>query len=170
MKKILFSLVYLICICAIITPMQAQKYGHVNLGNLLAEMPEVDAGSKQLEAYQTQLVEALRVKVTDWEKRYKALESQVTQLPPNEVREKEEILVTEQRGLLEQEQAITVEVNKKRTAIMGPIINKVQVAIETIGAEKGYTMIFDTSIPNVVLYVSETEDLIPLVKAKLGIE
>ena len=170
MKKILRSLVCIICLITISSQLQAQKYGHVNLGNLLTEMPEVQEGSKKLESYQAQLVAALKLKVDDWEKRYKALESKVTELPPNEVREKEEKLVAEQRILLQEEQMITVEVNKKRTAIMGPIINKVQIAVEAVGAENGYTMIFDTSIPNVVLYVNESEDLIPLVKAKLGIE
>ena len=170
MKKILRSIICIICLITISTQIQAQKYGHVNLGNLLTEMPEVEEGSKKLETHQAQLVAELKVKVDDWEIRYRALENKVQDLPPNEVREKEEKLVAEQRSLLQEEQMITAKVNEKRNEIMGPIIQRVQVAIDAIGAENGYTMIFDTSIPNTILFVSEAENLIPQVKAKLGIE
>ena len=170
MKKILRSLACIICLITISTQVQAQKYGHVNLGNLLTQLPEVEAGSKQLESHQAQLVDELRIKVADWEKRYKALESMVKQLPPNEVREKEEKLVAEQRKLLQEEQMITAKVNEKRNQIMGPIIQRVQVAINAVGAENGYTMIFDTSIPNAILFVNESVDLANQVKVKLGIK
>jgi outer membrane protein len=45
-----------------------------------------------------------------------------------------------------------------------------QDAINEIGKEGKYTMIFDTSIFNTILFARDSDDLEPLVKGKLGIK
>jgi len=52
---------------------------------------------------------------------------------------------------------------------MGPILQKVQDVINEIGRENGYTMIFDTSIPNAFLFVEDSVDISKMVLGKLGI-
>jgi len=103
MKKILLSIICVTCLLLISTDSYAQKYGHVNLGNLLTEMPGINSGSEALEKYQAQLIAELQNKVADWEKRYKELSEKVNELPPNEVKQKEQKLLEEQQKLLQEE-------------------------------------------------------------------
>jgi len=58
---------------------------------------------------------------------------------------------------------------QKQEEILSPIIDKAKSAIQTTAKENGYTYIFDTSV-GVLLYWPETsDDILPLVKKKLGI-
>ena len=147
----------------------AQKYGHVNLGNLLSQMPEIEASSAQLVTFQEQLQKALQLKIDSWEKRVVDMQNKVSEMTPNVVKQMEDKLLKEQQEILQEEQLLSNKVLEKRNEIMAPIIAKAQNAIDQIGRENGYTMIFDTSIPNLVLYVKESDDLMDQVLAKLGI-
>ncbi len=147
----------------------AQKYGHVNLGNLLSKMPEIEASSAQLVTFQEQLQKALQLKIDSWEKRVVDMQNKVSEMTPNEVKQMEDKLLKEQQEILQEEQLLSNKVLEKRNEIMAPIIAKAQNAIDQLGRENGYTMIFDTSIPNLVLYVKESDDLMDQVLAKLGI-
>ena len=51
---------------------------------------------------------------------------------------------------------------------MAPIQQKVMTAIQSVGAEGEYTMIFENNVP---IYVgSSVEDITPKVKEKLGLK
>jgi outer membrane protein len=58
---------------------------------------------------------------------------------------------------------------KKKEEVYTPIIKKAEDAIKGIAKEKGYSYIFDTSV-GVVLYAQESDDIMPLVKTKLGLK
>ena len=132
-------------------------------------MPEVNEGTKLLETYQSQLVKQMEQKVADWQRRYQELSEKVQTLSPKELKELEEKLLQEQQELRLEDQKMAQQVNEKRAEIMSPILQKVQTALDAVGQENGYTMIFDTSIPNTILYVSESDNLEKQVLAKLGI-
>ena len=67
-----------------------------------------------------------------------------------------------------QESAQT-SLQKKKEEIYTPIIKKAEDAIKGIAKEKGYSYIFDTSV-GVVLFAQESDDIMPMVKTKLGIK
>ncbi len=50
-----------------------------------------------------------------------------------------------------------------------PIIDKIKKAIEDVAKANGYTHVFDTAT-GVLLYFDDANDIMPLVKAKLGIK
>jgi outer membrane protein len=49
-----------------------------------------------------------------------------------------------------------------------PIIDKAKKAIEDVAKENGYTYIFDSSV-GVLLYYENSDDIMTLVKKKLGL-
>jgi hypothetical protein len=58
---------------------------------------------------------------------------------------------------------------QKREQLLQPILNEVDAAIQAIGKDGQYTMIFDTSVSGGLVYAVESDDLMPAAKAKLGI-
>ena len=54
MKQLFFLLFFGLCLTS--TGFGQQKYGHINLGNLILAMPETEKANADLEAYQGQLV------------------------------------------------------------------------------------------------------------------
>ncbi|MEO0732459.1 MAG: OmpH family outer membrane protein [Bacteroidota bacterium] len=165
MSRFLLALLLLLTTVTV----DAQKYGHVNFGNLLNEMPETDAADKQMEAYQAELVaegEAFAKKLNE---DFLAAQKDAETTPPIEMKKIEEDLLRRQQELQRLEQQIPVKLEAKRRELLGPIIEKAKAAIEAVGKEQGFEMIFDSSLFNSVLFTEEGTDLLPAVKAKLGI-
>jgi len=59
---------------------------------------------------------------------------------------------------------------QKESQLLQPIIEKADKAIKEVGKENGYTYIFDLSRGSVVYFSEVSEDVLPLVKKKLGIQ
>lgn len=149
----------------------AQKYGHLNSGNLLVQLPEVKKADETLAAYQQELI-------TKGEQMAKALEGKIQKyvqeaqggtLSPVQQQQKEGALEKERQAILAYEQEVMTKVEQKRQELLEPVIEKVNNAIQEVGKENGYSMIFDTGVINAILFVEDAADVEPLVKAKLGL-
>jgi outer membrane protein len=137
---------------------------------LLSELPEVKAADSDLEAYQKQLVASGETMVKSFETKYQkyAKEAGEGVLSQVQMQQKEAELGQEQQKIQQYEVEVQQKILQKREELYQPILDKVKVALEAIGNEQGYTMIFDAS-GGVLLHAKESEDVMPLVKAKLGL-
>jgi outer membrane protein len=58
---------------------------------------------------------------------------------------------------------------KKKEELYTPVLKKAEEAINAIAKEKAYSYIFDTSA-GTLLFAQESDDILTLVKAKLGLK
>ncbi|MEM6320150.1 MAG: OmpH family outer membrane protein [Bacteroidota bacterium] len=167
MKKIFFTLLFSVFALSAF----AQKVGHVNTGILLEGMPAVKAADSQLEALQKQLMAKGEEMVKSFQAEYQAVVAEVNAGNMNRVQqeEKQKALQQKQQEIQQYEQKIQMDVLKKREELLKPILDKVDKAIQEVGKESGFLFIFDTAIPNVILFADEPLDVTDKVKAKLGI-
>lgn len=147
----------------------AQKYGHLNFANLLAEMPETAAAEADLKTYNDSLVNVGETMVTNLRTRVAEVEAQMDDLAPKRVAELRVELTEQQQGIARFEQQMGVDINQRRQQLLGPIIEKLRAAVDAVAEEEGYTFIFDTSQFNTLLYARDEDDVMPQVKAKLGL-
>jgi outer membrane protein len=147
----------------------AQKIGHINYDTLLAHMPQMDSVRKvaadfvkQLESQLTAMQNELQTKYND----YQANKDKWTDLIKS-VKEKE--LQDLQQRIQDFQQTAQQEIQKKNEELTKPINEKAKKAIKEVAMEKGYKMILDTGLEN-VLYYEPSDDILPLVKAKLHIK
>jgi outer membrane protein len=171
MKKLLKISILLAIISFAVQSGNAQKFGHVNIGNILIEMPHTLAADSLLKVYQDSLVtigevkaNALQADIAAFSKEYNA-----GNLTPVASQTQQEALQKRRDEILAYEEEIRAAVAKRREELLGPILEKVQAAINEVGKEKGYTMIFDTSAFNTILFANDSDDVAALVKAKLGL-
>lgn len=68
------------------------------------------------------------------------------------------------------QQTAQQDLQKQQDQLLAPITQKLQDAIKAVGAEGGFTFIYDLSIPSVVYTGNGAEDITAKVKAKLGIK
>lgn len=148
----------------------AQKYGHLNFGNLLSAMPETKAADNQLEAFQRQLITKGEKMAQDFQQKVMKFYEDAQTMAPVKAREMEEALQKEQQSILAYEQEVIQKVEAKRAELLNPIIEKAEKAISDVAKEQGYVMIFDTSVFNAVLFATEAEDVMVFVAAKLGLD
>jgi outer membrane protein len=151
---------------------QAQKYGHLNLGNLVASLPETKAADTEVSNFSEQLQTRGEEMATKFRTDYLNLlkDIQAGTLSPVQQQEREKGLEQQQTALQAFELDAQQKVAAKREEVLKPILDKVQAAIESVAKEQGYTMVFDTSVFNAILHVEEADDLMDEVKAKLGVE
>ncbi|MEI7594799.1 MAG: OmpH family outer membrane protein [Bacteroidota bacterium] len=144
------------------------KIGHINSADLLAAMPQRDSAQKVLEAYSKSLEKTLIEMQSEVESKYqKYMADQKTM---NEIvkQSKEKEIQEMQKRLEDFQKSAQEDVSKKEQELVAPILDKAKKAIEDVAKENGYTYILDTSA-GLVLYFDKGDDIIALVKKKLGI-
>ena len=152
-----------------ITSLPAQKYGHLNFAILISELPGTEGAEAELKAFNDAAVAKGEQMVVDLKARVAEVEAQREELSPVQLREMQQELTTERDKIVQYEQQMGVDVAQKRQELLGPVIQQAREAVEAVAEENGYQLIFDTSRFNTVLYGQDSDDIKPLVRAKLGL-
>lgn len=167
MKKIL-----LILACGFLmsnTAFSQTKFGHINSGELLKSMPEVAKAETSIQSYAKTFQDQLQEMGKEYEKKiqeFQAGEKTMTDAM-KEVKVKE---IKDLEARIEStNQSAQEKVEKKRQELLEPIIEKADKAIKSVATENGYDYIFDSST-GALLHAKTSDDLMPKVKAKLGIQ
>lgn len=166
--KYLFLLILVVSVSGSVFAQKASKFGHINTQDLISTMPDRDSAQKKLEVFARELdanMETMNVelnrKYEAYLKEEKGLAELVRQTRQGEIQD------LQQRIQAYQESA-QQEIQKKQSELMQPIIAKAKKAIDEVGKESGFTMIFETSA--IQYMAADVQDVLPLVKAKLGIK
>lgn len=148
-----------------------QRYGHLNLGQLVAVMPQTKAAEGQLKNYRDSLTAEGEKMAIKFREDYTAFvtEARGGNLTPLQQQERQEALQQQQEGIAAYEQQMQQMLAVRRDQLLAPVIDRADQAIREVAKAEGFVMIFDTSIFNAVLFAADSEDVMPLVKAKLGI-
>ncbi len=165
MKKIVFLLALGITIG--FSAQAQKKLGYINSQELLEKMREARKADTALQQYQKSLEDQFRTMATDAQAKFKEYEEKEKTWTDavKEVKTKE--LQDLQNRIQEFQQGAEEKVAKKRQELFKPILDKAQKAIKDVGVEGSYDYIYDGSS---LLYAKDSENILPLVKAKLGIK
>lgn len=150
---------------------QDQQFAHVNLGNVLAEMPQVAEAEEELQELRDSLKTVYEQRIKQLEADYGAFQREVAQgtIPPVQQQQKAQEFQAEQQKIMEFEQQLSSKMEMRRQKKLAPILEQVENAIEKIAVEKGYTMVFDTS-GGAMVYAEESKEISDEVKSELGIQ
>ena len=150
---------------------QEQKYAHVNLGNVLAEMPDVKQAEQEMQELRDSMRTVYEQRIKDLEQDYGEFQRKVAQgtVPPVEQQKKAQQFQAEQQKLMEFERQLSSKMEVRRQKKLAPILEKVDKAIKEVAEENDYTMVFDTSGGS-MLYAEDTKDIGEQVKNKLNLQ
>ena len=148
---------------------KGQKIGLINSNDLLTAMPERATVQKELEEHANQLratLDAMRkeyeTKVAEFQSKQDVMTDIIKQTKIQEITDLE-------KRITEFQKTAESDLQKKEQDLLQPIIDKAKEAINAIAKENSYTLILDSGV-GVVLYSVEGDDILPLVKKKLGME
>lgn len=149
---------------------QAQKFGYLNSSAIMSEVPEVKQAESNLKAYQEQLSKQGQQKVEALQNKYQELARKEKQgeIAPKALQEQADKLKLEEEDLAKLEQDMQNQMAQKREALLQPILDKINKAIQEIAKEQSYSYIFDSSA-GMLLYADESSDVSSLVRTKLGL-
>ena len=145
------------------------KLGYVNSQELLSIMPDMVKADADLKAFAKQYQDQLETMGKEFEKKggdYQTTEKTMSDAVKG-VRQKE--LQDLESRIREYQQTAQEKIGKKKEDLYKPILEKADKAIKEVAKEKGYDYVFDASGGS-LLYAKDSDNLMPLVKTKLGIK
>lgn len=168
MKRILVIAVAFMCIFCVSTFAQMPKFGHINSGELIQQMPGLKDADAQLEVYQKSLEDQMKTMVSEYQtmiQDYQAKEKLMTE-PVKEIKQKE--IGQKEKLIQDFQQSAQEKVAAKKEELYNPILKKAEVAIKDVAKKNGYSYVFDTSV-GAFLYAQEGDNIMDLVKKELNI-
>ena len=165
MKKITF--LSLLCILTLNSIAQ-NKFGYIDSQELLMLMPERKTAETDVQNFAKSLEAQLGSMTAEYQEKaqeYQANEATYTDLVKQD--KIAEITGLEQRIQAFQKNA-QQSLQTKEQELLEPILAKARKAIEDVATEGNFTYIFDKSIGS-ILYAKESENVLALVKKKLGL-
>lgn len=174
MKKVFVILTFisLFLVSGSVIAQSSPKLGHINSSLLFTAMPESDSAQKQLEREASAIQKTLEELNVEFNKKYEdylKLSNDAT-TSALILRTKEEELQTIQQRSQTFEQQAQQTITNKRAELFKPIQDKALKAVSDVAAENGFTYIFDTAGGVIVYTAPESQDILPLVKTKLGLK
>lgn len=149
---------------------QTLKFGTVNSQEIFNLMPDKATAETTLKAVSEKYEAEYKKLQEEFEKKYKEFQALDENTPQSikDVRMRE--LSENNQKIQNFQQMAAQDIQKQQDTLLAPITEKIQKAIQAVGAENGYTFIYDLSIPVIVYSGVGADDVSPLVKAKLGIK
>ncbi|MEM9000285.1 MAG: OmpH family outer membrane protein [Bacteroidota bacterium] len=143
------------------------KVAHINVQQLLSEMPEMKAAQAELKKLQETYRADIESSMTELKNKYTQYSNEATSKSEEENQKRAVELQGYEKNIQEAEQAALQEMQKKQQELFAPISDKAKAAIEKVAATQGFEYVIDAS-PGLSLIVAKGKDLLPEVKQELG--
>lgn len=148
---------------------QTLKLGHIDRQKLMLMLPERKDAETKMQAFAKTLDERLKAMGAEYEAKVADAQARAESMTQTEkeiaVREIGEL---EQRIQAAQEKA-QQDLAKQEEELLKPMVDRTTKAIHDVAAEQNFTYVLDVST-GMVLYYDKGEDILPLVRTKLGIQ
>ena len=165
MKRITLVLGILFAVVAV----HAQKFGHITSEQLLQAMPEYDSAQAKMDNIRKeydQTIENMQVEINKKIEEFNNAESTMSNL----IREAKASEIQEMQVRLQNfAQNAQQDLQQQSMVLIQPVMDKARKAIDAVAKEKGLLYVFDLSQGNPVYTGPESLDMLPLVKAQLGL-
>ena len=150
---------------------QAQKFGYVNTTEIFNVMPDKVTAENQLKAvsdrYEAEfknLQDAFQKKVNDYDAADKDPNT------PQAIKDRHNQELQDDYVKIQNfQQTAAQDLQRQQETLLAPITQKIQNAIQAVGAEGGYAFIFDMSSMAILYTGTGAEDVTAKVKTKLDI-
>ena len=145
------------------------KFGHINSTQLLSLMPETKNADSSLQKFGASLENQLKTmtaeyqgKISDFKSKEGSMADPIRDAKLKEISDLEERIQTFQ-------ESAQSSMQKKKEELYTPILKKAEEAINAVAKDNKFSYIFDSSA-GTLLFAQEGDDVLPLVKGKLGLK
>ena len=171
MKKVSFFAVFVLTavLGLSVSGQTKSKLAHVNSNDLLMIMPGIDTAQKAIQDHAKLLEDEMKAMYDEYER--KAIEfrnNQATMSQSLQQVKMQELQDLESRIRTFEEQ-VQLDLQAKQEELLKPIVDRAKAAISDVAKEQGYTYVFDSGL-GALLYFEESDNIMDLVKKKLGIK
>ena len=166
MKKI--KNIILVAATILSTAAFGQKLGHINSNELLLAMPERAAVEENIKRTAQDLETKLAALTKEYQSQVQTYQAQETTMTDAIKQDKIKEITNLEERISEFQQSAQKDLQSQEEKLLRPIIDKAKKAIEDVAKENNFTYIFDSGV-GVLLYQNGSDDIMPMVKKKLGL-
>lgn len=166
-KGLIVALVAMMAFAGNAMAQKTIKLGHIDRAALLQIMPERDSAEAAFQRDAADLQAEIDAMVKEFETKYNDYIAKRDQLSELIRKTKENDLQTMNARIEEAKTTAQHQLEERQAELLKPIIERIKNAIDEVGKENGYTYIFESGA---VLYSQDSDDIMPLVKKKLGLK
>ena len=149
---------------------QEAKFGHINSDQLLSAMPEYDSAQQKIQELRQQYdmeIEQIQVEINKKIEQFNQNEGTMSNL----IREAKASEIQEMQMRLQNfAQTAQQDLQEQSMVFVQPVMDKARNAISAVAKEQGLIYVFDLSQGNPVYTSEASVNLLPIVKAHLGLE
>lgn len=160
--------IVLIAATLLSTAVFGQKLGHINSNELLLAMPERTTVENNIKKYAQDLEGQLGTMTKEYQAKVQTYQSQEKTMTDAIKQDRIKEITNLEERIAEFQQSAQKDLQSKEETLLKPIINKAKKAIEDVAKENNYTYIFDAGV-GVLLYKKDSDNIMPMVKKKLGL-
>src|SRR5690606_4967760 len=143
------------------------KIAHINVQQLLSEMPEMKAAQAELNKLQQSYRAEIQSSMTELQNKYTQYQNEATTMTDEENEKRAQELQGLKENIQQAEQAAMQDMQKKQQELFAPISERAKAAIEKVAAAQGFEYVVDSS-PGGSVIVAKGKDLLAEVKQELG--
>lgn len=171
MKNILKFFLILAVVVSVqqVSAQKAPKLGHINFAQLYEMMPGQDSIKKAFADYQSQLQTQFQAMQSEYETKLTDYQNNQATMSNIIKQTKEKEILDLQKRIQDFQQTAQEDLQAKEAELTAPIIDKARNAVKDVAKENGYTIVFN-STEGLLLYTEPADDIMGLVKKKLGLK
>ena len=143
------------------------KVAHINVQQLLSEMPEMKAAQAELKKLEETYKADLQSSFQEFQSKAKLYESEAASKTQAENEKRAVELQNFERNLGEARQTASQELQKKQGELYQPILQKANDAVQKVAKAQGFHYVLDAS-PGSGVILAEGKSLLADVKKELG--
>jgi outer membrane protein len=168
MKRII--LIVAVLMAASITTF-AQKYGFIDSGYILENIPSYRAAQEQLNQLSAQYQKELESMHSEIEQMYQDFQAESVLLSDDMKRKREDVIISKEKDYKQLQRKYfgpEGDLFKKRQALVKPVQDDIFTAVQEIANEGSYAVIFDKAGGTTLFFTNPRYDLSDQVLQKLG--
>ncbi len=148
---------------------QNLKFGHVNIQEVMTEMPEFQQMQKELEGEYDRLEKQLSTMQEELKQMQEDYMATAKALSAAERAAREQEMTDRSQKVQTFYRTSQQNLSQKQQEMQAPVMQKLLDAVEKVGKEGGFIYIFEANSGATVYHSDQSVDVTPLLKTKLGI-
>lgn len=168
MKKLIVTLTTLMLFSGITF---AQKFGFIDSGYILENIPAFRAAQEQLNQLSAQYQKELEAMHAEIEQMYQDFQAESVLLSEDMKRKREDVIISKEKGYKQLQRKYfgpEGDLFQKRQGLVKPIQDDVFAAVQELASEGSYAVIFDKADGTTLFFTNPRYDLSDQVLEKLG--
>jgi len=168
MKKFILTIIAVIAFIGITS---AQKFGFIDSGYVLENIPSYRAAQEQLNQLSVQYQKELETMHAEIEQMYQDFQAESVLLSEDMKRKREDVIISKEKDYKQLQRKYfgpDGDLFKKRQGLVKPIQDDVFNAVQEIANEGSYAVIFDKAGSTTLFFTNPKFDLSDQVLQKLG--